>query len=52
MKRALCSSSPGRGTLAQRKPLVYQEIDGERHEVEASYSVRAGRVEFAFANWD
>jgi len=40
------------GTLVQRKPLVYQEINGERREVRASYSVRAGKVEFALANWD
>jgi adhesin/invasin len=40
------------GTLVQRKPLVYQEINGERREVHASYSIRAGRVEFALANWD
>jgi hypothetical protein len=42
----------GGGTLLQRKPLVYQEINGERREVRASYSVRAGKVEFAVANWD
>ena len=42
----------GGGTLVQRKPLVYQEINGERREVQASYSVRAGKVEFALANWD
>jgi hypothetical protein len=42
----------GLGTLVQRKPLVYQEINGERREVQASYSIRAGKVEFALANWD
>jgi hypothetical protein len=40
------------GTLVQRKPLVYQEVDGARREVRASYSIRAGKVEFALANWD
>jgi Beta-propeller repeat len=40
------------GTLIQRKPLVYQEWNGERHEIEASYSVHGGGVEFAIARWD
>jgi adhesin/invasin len=40
------------GTLMQRKPIVYQEINGERREVRASYSIRKGKVEFAVANWD
>jgi hypothetical protein len=40
------------GTLVQRKPLVYQEVNGERREVQASYSIRAGKVRFALANWD
>jgi hypothetical protein len=40
------------GTLVQRKPVVYQQINGERRKVEASYSIRAGRIEFALADWD
>jgi hypothetical protein len=40
------------GTLVQRRPVVYQEINGERREAPASYSIRAGKVEIAVANWD
>lgn len=40
------------GTLVQRRPIVYQEINGQRREVQASYAIRAGEVEFAVANWD
>jgi hypothetical protein len=40
------------GTLVQRKPKVYQELGGERREVEAAYMVRGGRVEIALGDWD
>jgi hypothetical protein len=40
------------GKLVQRKPLDYQEFDGERREVQASYSIRSGKVQFALSNWD
>jgi uncharacterized protein (TIGR03437 family) len=40
------------GTLVQRRPLVYQEVDGQRREVRASYSIRGQRVELALSAWD
>jgi len=40
------------GTIVQRKPRVYQEINGERIEIRASYSIRAGKVGFALAKFD
>lgn len=40
------------GTLVQRRPVVYQEVDGKRREVKVAYSIRAGKVEFALADWD
>jgi len=40
------------GTIIQRKPRVYQEIDGARREIQASYSIRAGKVGFAVAKFD
>jgi uncharacterized protein (TIGR03437 family) len=40
------------GVLVQRKPRVFQEIGGERREVDASYSVQAGKVHFALGRWD
>jgi adhesin/invasin len=40
------------GTIVQRKPRVYQEIDGVRKEIRASYSILAGKVGFALAQFD
>jgi hypothetical protein len=40
-------------TIRQRKPVVYQEVDGQRREVESSYELRgAGRVGFAVGHYD
>jgi adhesin/invasin len=40
------------GTIVQRKPKVYQEINGKRTEIAASYSILAGKVGFAIARFD
>ncbi len=40
------------GSLTQRKPVAYQEIDGKRREVKASYSVRGGKIRFNLGAWD
>jgi len=40
------------GTLVQRRPKVYQELGGERREVDAAYVMRGGRVEIALGDWD
>ena len=40
------------GSLTQRKPVAYQEIDGKRREVKASYSVREGKIRFTLGAWD
>jgi hypothetical protein len=40
------------GAIVQGKPRVYQEINGKRIEIQASYSIRAGKVEFALAKFD
>ncbi len=40
------------GTLIQRRPKVYQEFGGERREIEAAYSIKGSKVEFALADWD
>jgi hypothetical protein len=43
----------GEKTIRQHKPLVYQEIDGERREIEGRYAVRSGgRVGFEVAQYD
>jgi len=40
------------GTLVQRRPKVYQELGGERREIDAAYAMRGGRVEIALGSWD
>jgi hypothetical protein len=41
------------GMLRQPRPVAYQEIDGTRHSIDASYLVdRAGRVRFLLAAYD
>ena len=41
------------GMLRQPRPVAYQEIDGTRHAIDASYLVdRAGRVRFLLAAYD
>src|SRR5262245_8964337 len=40
------------GDLVQKKPQVYQEIDGSRRTVEGAYVVRRGRVGFQIAAYD
>jgi RHS repeat-associated protein len=41
------------GILVQKKPVAYQDINGERHEVVASYKVdAANEVSFAVGNYD
>jgi hypothetical protein len=41
------------GILVQKKPVAYQEIDGERHEVVASYKVdAANEVSFDVGSYD
>lgn len=43
----------GDTTLRQPKPIVYQEVDGERHPVDARYAVNAtGEVGFAIGKYD
>jgi hypothetical protein len=40
-------------TIRQHKPLVYQEMNGARHEVEGRYAIRsAGRVGFEVGKYD
>jgi hypothetical protein len=41
------------GTVRQRRPLVYQEVGGERREVESGYEMRGGgRVGFRVGAYD
>src|SRR5262249_52363947 len=40
------------GDLVQKKPLVYQEIDGDRRVVDATYVVGRGHVGFQVAGYD
>ncbi len=40
------------GALIQRKPKVYQEFGSERREIEATYAISGGRVQFALSAWD
>ncbi|MBI5232895.1 MAG: SBBP repeat-containing protein [Deltaproteobacteria bacterium] len=40
------------GKILQKKPYVYQEIDGERKEVEARFELSANSYSFALASYD
>ncbi|HTO11676.1 MAG TPA: Calx-beta domain-containing protein, partial [Candidatus Binatia bacterium] len=40
------------GEVRLRRPLIYQETDGERRPVEGGYVVADGRVRFHVAAWD
>ena len=43
----------GETTLRQPKPVVYQEVDGERVEIESRYEIKGGgRVGFAVSEYD
>jgi beta-propeller repeat-containing protein len=43
----------GRSEIRQRKPSLYQEVDGVRHEVAGSYKLKDGNtVGFEVANYD
>jgi adhesin/invasin len=40
------------GTIVQHRPLVYQEINGQRRAVDVAYTIHNGYVQFAVAQWD
>jgi Bacterial Ig domain/Carboxypeptidase regulatory-like domain/FG-GAP-like repeat/Beta-propeller repeat len=42
----------GAGTIRQHKPLVYQNIDGERKEIASSYKLEKDSVSFNLARYD
>ncbi len=43
----------GDETVRQQRPVVYQEVNGERQEIESGYALKgAGRVEFAVGQYD
>jgi hypothetical protein len=42
----------GAGVIRQHKPIVYQNIDGERKEVASSYKLTGDRVSFALGEYD
>ena len=43
----------GDETVRQQRPVVYQEVNGERQEIESGYVLKgAGRVEFAVGQYD
>ena len=43
----------GRGTLLQKKPLAYQEIDGRRHKVSVAYQLlAANKIAFRIGKYD
>jgi hypothetical protein len=43
----------GDETIRQQRPVVYQEVNGERQEIESGYALRgAGRVEFSVGHYD
>ena len=41
-----------RGVLIQKRPLVYQEIDGMRRHLAASYTIAGSQVRFAVQGYD
>jgi photosystem II stability/assembly factor-like uncharacterized protein len=42
-----------RGNVIQRRPVLYQDIDGERHTVDGAYAIRAdGTVGFSVGSYD
>jgi len=47
----LVISSAG-GELRQHRPIVYQDIGGQRHQVACSYRLRGGEVRFALGRYD
>src|SRR5690606_2412458 len=47
----LLLSTP-RGELMQRRPVVYQQVDGRRVLVEAAYALRDGVVGFVLGEYD
>jgi hypothetical protein len=42
----------GAGDLRLRRPVIYQEVDGERRPVDGGYVVDGHRVRFRLAAWD
>jgi hypothetical protein len=44
--------STGNGDLVQRKPVVYQQVDGQRHVVDGSYVVQGMRAGFKVSRYD
>ncbi|MGO9230914.1 MAG: SBBP repeat-containing protein [Bryobacteraceae bacterium] len=40
------------GELRQHRPIVYQDFDGQRRQVAASYQLRGREVRFALGNFD
>ncbi len=47
----LVISAPG-GVIRQHRPVVYQEIDGRRVEVAATYRIENGEAKFELARYD
>jgi uncharacterized protein (TIGR03437 family) len=47
----LVISSAG-GELRQHRPIVYQDIGGQRHQVACDYRLRGGEVRFALGRYD
>jgi len=42
----------GAGTIRQHKPIVYQDIDGERKEIASAYKLTDDRISFALGEYD
>jgi hypothetical protein len=40
------------GIISQRKPVIYQQIDGTRHEVAGSFLLHGNRVSFKVGDYD
>jgi Beta-propeller repeat len=40
------------GEVQLQKPVIYQNVDGQRREIAGSYSLRGQQVSFAVANYD